>query len=741
MINGISSPVVAAVWYSPASQYAVIEGNWILSEDALRVGVGMLVLLAMSLYVILKRPRHPVWGVLFVVLGAELTLTFTIPLLFPHWPRLQQELLNILLLGVFVAPLAYRLHVHQQERRRIRERMRRHAETQEILNQLLVVRVSELTLHRLLEHALDLVRKLPWLPLQEPCGIFLYREDRGVLELIVHQNLHSQVVSMCREVVLGRCLCGQAGYTREIQYAACIDERHENRFEGMPPHGHYNVPLCLDDKLVGVMVLYLNHGHARQEDEIAFLKAFGSTLALLIDRWRKSEMIQRLAFYDPLTRLANRTLLEDRFHLVQAQARRAGNKFALLFLDLDNFKSINDTLGHSQGDLLLKEVARRLRSCVRESDTVARLGGDEFIILLSSLGGASKLIIQDLGKVAEKIISEITKPIFLLGQEFHVGASIGIACYPNDGLTLNKLLQASDTAMYQAKKKGRGQYQFYTQSMNLRLKHRLEIERMLHRALQDDQFYLLYQPQFEIASGRIVGAEALIRWQHPEKGQLSPLDFIPVAETNGFIVELGRWVLREACRQKARWNQANLCWNLQHLAINVSLRQLQSIDFVPALEQILEETGVRPNELELEVTESVFIRRGDKDLSRNFDLLKNQGIRLAMDDFGTGYSSLGRLKHFPIDTLKIDRSFIRDLTIDPNDASITRAIIALGHSLSLKVLAEGVETEEQFVFLRQLGCDWMQGFYAGRPMPPQKLVELWSDAPPFVGEGQNHGVA
>ncbi len=733
-ICGMHYTAMAATRFSPISHLPDIGSMWVLGENALKIGVGsgMLVILAMSLYVVLNRPRPPIWGILFLIMGAELTLAFTVPLVFSGLYRLYQELLNVLLLGGFVTPIIYRLHLHQAEKRQAQESLKHYAETQGILNRLLTMRVSRLSLHTLLEQALALVYELPWLPVRDQCGIFLYREDKAVLELIIHKNFDQELVSLCQQVPLGQCLCGEAGLTQEIQHAACVDERHVIRFEGMAPHGHYNIPLLLDDKLIGVMVLYLEHGHARQEDEVAFLKAFGSTLAQLIDRWRKSEMIQRLAFYDPLTKLANRTLLEDRYRLVQAQARRAEKKFALLFLDLDNFKTINDTLGHTQGDLLLKEVARRLKGCVRESDTVARLGGDEFIILLATLEGSTKQIIQDVGRVAEKIIAEITKPITLSSQEFQIGTSIGIAFYPNDGMTLNKLLQAADTAMYQAKKQGRGRYQFYTQSMNVRLKQRIEIERILHRALQEDQFYLAYQPQFEIASGRIVGAEALIRWRHPEKGELSPAHFIPIAESNGFIVELGQWVLREACRQKAKWNQADLCWNLQHLAINVSLRQLQSADFIPMLKQILKETRVSPVELELEVTESIFIRRDDNDLTKNFDHLRNLGIRLAMDDFGTGYSSLGRLKYFPIDTLKIDRSFIRDLTTDPNDASITRAIIALGHSLNLKVLAEGVETEDQFIFLRQLGCDWMQGFYAGRPMSARELVRQWSDDVPFA---------
>jgi len=733
-ICGMHYTAMAATRFAPDSHLPAMKGIWLLGENSLKIGVGsgMLVILAMSLYVFLNRPRPPIWGILLLVMGAELTLTYTVPLLFSGLSHVDQALLQVFLLGLYIIPVVYRLHLYQVEKREAQGSLQRYAETQEVLNRLLTMRVSQQTLQSLLEQALNLIRQVPWLPVLEQSGIFLYQEEKGVLELTVHKDLEPQLVSMCHRIKLGQCLCGQAGLTREIQHASCIDERHTHRFEGMAPHGHYNVPLMLDDKLVGVLVLYLAHGHEKKKEEVAFLNAYGSTLAQLIDRWRKSEMIQRLAFFDPLTKLANRTMLEDRYRLVHAQARRAGNKFALLFLDLDNFKTINDTLGHAQGDLLLKQVAGRLKSCVRESDTVARLGGDEFIILLATLESSAKSILRDVGRVAEKIIAEITKPVMLAGQEFHVGTSIGIACYPNDGHTLNKLLQAADTAMYQAKQQGRGQYQFYTQSMNVRLRQRLEIERVLRRALHEEQFYLFYQPQFDIATGRIVGAEALIRWNHPDKGELSPADFITIAENNGFIVALGEWVLRQACRQKARWNQGKLCWNLQHLAVNVSLRQLQSSNFIPMFERILEETAVKPDELELEVTESIFIRRGDNDLAKNLDQLKNLGIRLAMDDFGTGYSSLGRLKHFPIDTLKIDRSLIRDLTIDPNDASITRAIIALGHSLGMKVLAEGVETEEQFIFLRQLGCDWMQGFYAGRPMSARELVRQWSDNVPFA---------
>jgi diguanylate cyclase (GGDEF)-like protein len=444
-----------------------------------------------------------------------------------------------------------------------------------------------------------------------------------------------------------------------------------------------------------------------------------------IERKKAEEKLAYLAQYDPLTDLANRALFQDRLGQALARTEREGNMVALMFLDLDHFKAVNDKLGHNGGDELLKEVAGRIKRRVRESDTVARIGGDEFAIILEDLSDA-----QDAAPVAQDILDRLSEPLVLDGYEIPLTASIGIAIRPpSEG---DRLLKDADTAMYRAKERGRNTYEFYTEEMNVQAFELLTLRNMLRHALGREEFLLYYQPQVELATHEIVGAEALLRWQRPDLGLVSPMKFIPVLEDTGDITRVGEWVLRTACRQGKAWQDSGL--GPLKVAVNLSTRQFSQRNLVDTVAGILEETGLDPYYLELEVTESLLMEDIEAS-SRMLNELKTivGGLRVSIDDFGTGHSSLYYLKSFPIDLLKIDQSFVRDVATDPDDAAITAAIIQLAHDLRLKVIAEGVETEEQLAYLRKRGCDEAQGFYFGRPLPVDEFARLLESGEPLLG--------
>ncbi len=420
------------------------------------------------------------------------------------------------------------------------------------------------------------------------------------------------------------------------------------------------------------------------------------------------ETIRRMAYYDPLTQLPNRALLGDRANTALAQARRSGNIVALMFLDLDRFKLVNDTVGHAAGDQLLQIVASELKGLVREVDTVARVGGDEFALVLPEIERVEEAL-----QVADRILEGVRRPQTLLGREFPVSGSIGITFFPEDGADAETLLANADTAMYRAKEGGRDRYQMYSPSMLANILERLSLENDLRHGLERQEFLVYYQPQVNSRTGAVLGAEALVRWQHPERGLVVPDQFIPLAEETGLIVPLGEWVLREACRQCREWHEADLppiC-----VTVNVSVRQLREPQFVRLVREVLAETGLPARYLRLEVTEGVVMQ--DVDFAVEvLNELRQSGIEISVDDFGTGHSSLNYLKRLPIDELKIDRSFIRDVGSDSDDASIVSAIIALAHGLKVRAIAEGVETEEQLAFLEERHCYDVQGYLFGKPM-------------------------
>ncbi|OIP08014.1 MAG: hypothetical protein AUK53_10800 [Betaproteobacteria bacterium CG2_30_59_46] len=434
------------------------------------------------------------------------------------------------------------------------------------------------------------------------------------------------------------------------------------------------------------------------------------------ERKRYESQLEHQANYDTLTGLPNRNLLQDRLGQTLAYVRRHERELALLFIDLDYFKNINDSLGHNAGDRLLKLVAVRLAGCVREGDTVSRQGGDEFVVILSDVAAE-----EDATLVTQKILHAMSEPFDVDGRELYVTCSIGIALYPKDGGDSETLLKNADAALYRAKDLGRNNAQFYAAEMNLKAMERLTLEDGLRHALEHNEFVVHYQPQVDLRTGEIIGMEALVRWQHPEQGLVSPARFIPVAEESGLIVPLGEWVLRTACIQNKAWQRAGL--RPISVAVNLSARQFRQPNLVEVVVGILRETGLDPAHLELEVTESLVMQNVEVTIA-TLGRLKAMGIKLSIDDFGTGYSSLSYLKRFPIDTLKIDQSFVRDITTDPDDAAIAKTIISMAHDLQLRVIAEGVETEEQKSFLQQRHCDEMQGYFFSRPVPAEDFEVL-----------------
>ncbi len=455
--------------------------------------------------------------------------------------------------------------------------------------------------------------------------------------------------------------------------------------------------------------------HARQ----SALETSIANEALREEMARRQEVQSRLEYlagHDPLTGLPNRILFSDRLDREMHIARRAGRRFALLYLDLDHFKNVNDTLGHAVGDELLKAVGKRLEGIVRDIDTVARLGGDEFAILQASIGNA-----DDSRHLAQQLIDGLVEPFKVGGRQIFTGASVGVTIFPDDGDALDQLHRHADLAMYRAKHEGRNTYHFFDAQMNASVHRRAQVEQALHEALDSGQISLAYQPQINLATGLVSGAEALMRWNHPEHGTLSPGEFIPIAESSGMITELGTWALREACRQAIRWNEAGLS-NLT-IAVNVAVAQFKSSDVPKIVAEVLAETGLPPAQLELEITESG-VMQDITDANAILRALRDIGVKLAIDDFGTGYSSLSYLRSMPVDRLKIDRSFITDAPEDQDAASIATTIVNLAQNLRLEVIAEGVETEAHARFVKDIGCDTAQGYYYGMPGTAEELIRL-----------------
>jgi diguanylate cyclase (GGDEF)-like protein/PAS domain S-box-containing protein len=435
----------------------------------------------------------------------------------------------------------------------------------------------------------------------------------------------------------------------------------------------------------------------------------------ITERKRAEEKVQYLANYDVLTGLPNRFLMQDRLTQVIAHAHRNQLRVALMHIDLDRFKVVNETLGHYVGDALLKQAAERVRKATREADTVARVGGDEFTLVFPNVTS-----LQTLSAAAEVMLDELARAFPSDGQELFVSASVGISLYPDDAGSVDELIKHADAAMSSAKHLGRNNFQFYNAGMNQQVQDRMLIEAGLRTAIQRDELSLVFQPKIDLATRRIFGAEALLRWKHPKLGMIPPSRFVPVAEEAGLVGQIGEWVLRTACRQIREWQDAGYCLQV---AVNVSARQFQEYDVAELVMDIMRDTGVLAKNLEIELTESAVMNDAESSIV-TLERLAALGVQIAIDDFGTGYSSLSYLKRLPLDLLKIDQSFVRDISSDPNDAAIVRAIIMLARSLGIKVIAEGVENEAQLAFLNAYGCQYAQGYLFGRPLTADQLVKL-----------------
>lgn len=505
---------------------------------------------------------------------------------------------------------------------------------------------------------------------------------------------------------------------------------------GFPPHHPpmktlLAVPIARHDRVYGRIYLSDKENgelFGKQDEDLAL--SFAHSLSLVLDNAREIEEVKQarqsldyMAHFDHLTGLPNRTLLKDRVDQAIYHAHRNQCMIGVLFLDLDNFKVVNDTIGHTCGDALLKSVSQRISDCLREGDTAVRLGGDEFIVLLPDLSDT-----QDAAKVADKILELLKSPFMIERHEVYASASIGISIYPHNAKNMEGLLSTADGAMYYAKKLGKNNYQFFTPEMNSSAQKYLKLEKHLRRALEQDEFVLHYQPQVDVKTGMIIGMEALIRWMSPELGMVSPADFIPLAEDTGLIVPIGAWVLKMACLQARFWQQNGFP---VRVAVNLSSRQFHQVQnqqqsqhpLLDAVLTALDEADLPPELLELEITEGILMQQLDATMDI-LNTLKNIGVRLSIDDFGTGYSSLSYLKRFPIDILKIDKSFVNDITTDPSDKAIVAAITAMAQQLKLEVVAEGVETLAQLEFLRELQCNFVQGYYFSKPVSSDKVMSV-----------------
>lgn len=479
-------------------------------------------------------------------------------------------------------------------------------------------------------------------------------------------------------------------------------------------------PIIVNEKNIGQLkVAYIEEVPFILPEEQNLLDTIAHDLSKCLERKEAEQRITDMATHDELTGLPNRHLLQDRIKQVLAHNHRNHQQMAVLFIDLDHFKVINDSLGHDIGDLLLQEVSARLVACIRKQDTVARQGGDEFIVVLHTIANS-----LDASSVAQKLLDALVQPYRIKEKELHIGGSIGISIYPDDGNNADTLLRHSDIAMYHAKELGRNNYQFFTKHLNQLAHEKHALSEDLHHALACNQLCLYFQPIIDMPGYKLLNMEVLLRWKHPEKGIIPPNKFIPLAEENGLIIPIGEWVLRATCKQIKIWQDHG--YKIPRLAINLSAKQFQDEMLVENMTNILNETGVDARLITLEITEGILIDNIDK-VVITLNNLSEMGFNVSIDDFGTGYSSLSYLKRFPISTLKIDRSFVRDILTDPCDHAIVAAIIAMANSLSIKVIAEGVETDTQLDLLIEQGCDRFQGYYFSKPEPAAKIEHLFDD--------------
>jgi diguanylate cyclase (GGDEF)-like protein len=596
--------------------------------------------------------------------------------------------------------------------------LKRSAQDEEILGVFLQesLRMTSLSdyLNTIIKLLLD---NLDWLNSNSEVCIFLanYENESPIIKLAASINRTNQQDMTCQTIKFGECLCGRAAETCEIVFSSHVDERHEIISAHHTPHGHYCIPIDKEEgNILGVLMLKLPDGYESKKYERDFLKRITNVMSMGISRHLAEEEIEYHAYHDSLTNLPNRRLLMDRLGQEINQSERMNTYGALVYIDLDNFKNLNDSLGHSIGDLLLLQVADRIVSHLRKDDTIARLGGDEFVIVLVSLGNTLESAANAASDIIEKTRLLLIEPYFLNGHEYHTTASFGITLYPKKQEKIDDLLKQADTALYEAKRNGKNTIYFYQRSMQEIANKRLSIERDIRDGISNRDFELYYQPQVNVY-GELVGAEALIRWNHPEFGFVSPADFIPIAEESGLILLLGDYVLDLACNLLKEINNFYTKNKFKTLSVNISPKQFKQPDFISVIKNQVERHAIDSSMLMLEITEGVLLENVN-DITNKMNELKKLNIKFSIDDFGTGYSSMTYLKMLPIDEIKIDRSFISDLPHDKGDVAIVEAISSMSKHLGLNVIAEGVETDEQRQFLASIECGFFQGYLFDKPL-------------------------
>ncbi len=604
------------------------------------------------------------------------------------------------------------------ERKQAEEKIERDYISQQVIASVLETSLKPIDFEQRLQLILQQILDIPWLRLQAKGAVFVVK-DGNTLEMAAHQGMSPEVINSCSSLSFGECLCGQVAQSKEIIYKGCVDDDHHHQTIGAEDHGHYCLPFLVEERLLGVLNLYIDHQHPRSDDEIKLLDTISNTIGGMLQRHEAEQNLLHNAYHDDLTGLPNRLLLLDRLKQRMARLERnPDNLFAVLFLDLDRFKVINDSLGHSIGDLLLIEVAKRLRDCIRPEDTLARLGGDEFILLLEDISSE-----KEASHITERIYTILRSPFEINGLELSAPCSIGVAFANSRYQQPEEMLRDADTAMYRAKAISGMHTVFFDKAMHTSARHRLTMETELLHAVENNELCIHYQPITSAQTGRIEGVEALARWPRADGSMISPTEFIPVSEETGLINEIGAWILREACRQTLEWQTALPQFRDLYVSVNLSGKQLIQSDIFNFIETILKGIDYQPENLRLEITESTLMdnRESNTTLLNKF---RDHGYRFYIDDFGTGYSSLSYLHSFPFEALKVDRSFVINLDSGDEHKKMVETIISIAHNFNMKVIAEGVETKKQRAQLKAMGCEYLQGYLFSRPLPAGELFNL-----------------
>ena len=598
------------------------------------------------------------------------------------------------------------------------------SEQQEIINNILFIGMENIPLSEKLDRSLKSIVTTSWINQNVELGIFVIIPETSTIVLKAQHNMKKSTCMKCLDVDYREKICQDAIQTGHSGYNASYVKSGINNDIEADFRPYYSIPVKSGDAVSAVLILYLEPGHKQDIREIFFLRTVANVLTFVMQLYKTEQQVHQLIHYDQLTKLPNKSLIKQHITSEITKSKKTRKKIAILFLDLDGIKRVNESLGHTLGDDIIKIISKRLQECISTNDLVGRWDGDEFVIILPDVK-----LTDEVFTTVRNIFQHFLEPISLLQQkQLVISASIGISVYPADGNNTMTLVQNADIAMNEAKSKGGNCHRFYTDDMNSAVIERLTIETGLRSALAQNQFELYYQPLVDTKTQKITGAEALIRWNHPTKGLIPPDKFIPIAEDSGLIIPIGEWVINQACAQCKQWEQHGI-HNLK-ISVNVSAKQFRDNTLPNTVRDALNNTNLKPADLTLELTESSIMEDVEKTIE-NLHMFKKIGISLSIDDFGTGYSSLAYLKRFPIDKLKIDRSFVQNVDNNADDKSIVRSIISLGHNLKLSIIAEGVEKIEHIKLLNTLNCEESQGYYISRPLPMKQFVEfvlLWQKA-------------